>query len=226
MRQAIDARPFDPVTQCGGHVKRCPKHDVPWGKTTSDGTVCDHAHQVKACRDEAHRCRQYKGFRTTHPGTSTCWLHGGDSPGGKVAGMREAAENALAALGVPEQLDPVASLFEAVRVAAWREQGLRRLLVVRPRLFSPDHAGDDREDVVSAMHDRALKRRAEVAKMAIDAGLDERIVRLAEAQGEVIHRILTAALDAAGVAGDARTRAEEAVVRELVAVGPGADGLN
>lgn len=226
MRQAEGARAFDPERQCGGHVKRCLEHDVPWGRVTPDGTACDHGHNVRVCRDDAHRCRQYKGYRTSHPGTSTCWLHGGESPGGKIAGMREAAENALSTLGIEDQLDPVASLFEAVRVAAWREHGLRRLLMARPRLFDSDHTGDDREDVVSAMHDRALKRRAEIAVMAIAAGLDERIVRLAEAQGEVIHRVLTAALDAAGVSGEARTKAEDAVVRELLAVTPSGDERN
>lgn len=225
-RGRVAGLPFDPARHCGAHIKRCPECDVPWGRNVAGQPACAHGHDVRACRDDEHRCQQGRGQRTSHPGTGNCDWHGGDSPNGKIKAMREAAENALSTLGIPDQLDPVASLFEAVRVAAWREHGLRRLLMARPRLFDVDHAGDDREDVVSAMHDRALKRRAEIAKMAIDAGLDERIVRLAEAQGEVIHRVLTAALDAAGVSGESRTRAEDAVVRELLAVTPSGDERN
>jgi hypothetical protein len=171
-------------------------------------------------------CRQTKGVRTSHPRSGKCWLHGGRSPNGRRFAQHEAAENALAKLEIAASVDPVASLFEAVRVAAWREQGLRMMVIARPALHGPDHQDDQRPDVVAVMHADALDARAKIAKMAIDAGLDERIVRLAEGQGEVIHRILTAALDAAGVAGEARTKAEEAVVRELVAVGPGGDELN
>ncbi len=188
---------FDPAVHCGARSKRT------------------HA-----------PCRMGKGQRTDHPSVGKCWLHGGRSPNGRSFATKQAAMNVLAKLEIPSSVDPVASLFEAVRIAAWREEGLRIVLLGRRRLAGEDHLGDEREDVISEMHDRALKRRAEVAAMAIHAGLDERIVRLAERQGEVIHRVLTAALDAAGVSGDARTKAEEAVIRELVAVGPGGDELN
>jgi hypothetical protein len=205
--------------QCGAHTKRCP-HEIPWAR-------CDeHRHRTTGCLEPEHLCDQGRGQRTGHPGTGRCWLHGGTSPHGEQLARREMAENVLASLGIPDRVDPVASLLEAVRVAAWRELGLRQMLQVRPTLFGPDHLGEGRPDVVAGMHAEALEQRAKISTMAINAGLDERIVRLAERQGEVIHRILTAALDAAGVSGEARTKAEEAVIRELVAVGPGGDELN
>lgn len=171
-------------------------------------------------------CRMPKGFRTPHPGAGNCWLHGGNTPNGTRSAQKEAAENVLRTLAIPSSVDPVASLFEAVRIASWRELGFRQMLQERRRLHGRDHLEDQRPDVVVVMHGDALEQKAKIAKMAIDAGLDERIVRLAERQGEVIHRILTAALDAAGVKGDARHRAEEAMVRELVAVAPGGDERN
>lgn len=172
------------------------------------------------------KCRLRKGHRTDHVGAGRCSKHGGNTPNGKKGAQPEVIENVLRTLKIEDTIDPVASLFEAVRVAAWRESGLRQMLVARPALAGPDRHGEGRPDVVAEMHADALEQRAKIALMAISAGLDERIVRLAERQGEVIHRIITAALDAAGVTGEARHAAEDAVVRELVAVGPEGDERN
>jgi hypothetical protein len=202
-------RPFVRATMCGSASKRC--------KTTPP--TCGHA-------DGEHRCRLPKGKGTDHVGSGKCLFHGGATPNGRRQAGVEAAENALATLEIPSSTDPVASLFEAVRVSAWRELGLRQMLQRRPGLFGLNHQDDQRPDVVAVMHADALEQKAKIAAMAISAGLDERIVRLAERQGEVIHRILTAALDAADVKGEPRRRAEEAVIRELVAVSPGADERN
>lgn len=193
---AHKARGYDPRVDCGATTKR--------------------AHTP---------CKQPKGIRTQHPGVGRCWLHNGRR---QTAGslQREVAENALAHLDLPPSQDPVEALLEALRVASWRELALRRMVAERPSLFGNDHLGDAREDVVSAMHDRALKRRAEVAKMAVDAGIDERMVRLAERQSEVVVRAIQAALDAAGLEGDARELAEAAAATVLEASTPEGVALN
>lgn len=172
------------------------------------------------------KCTLVRGWGTKHVGAGKCRRHGGNTPNGRKHAETEQVENALRTLKIEDAVDPVQSLFEAVRVAAWREHGLRIILVGRATLAGPDRNGEGKPDVVAVMHAHALEQRAKIAAMAITAGLDERIVHLAERQGEVIHRIITAALDAAGVAGDARERAEEAAVRELVAVGPSGDERN
>lgn len=172
------------------------------------------------------KCTHPRGWGTKHVGAGRCKLHGGNTPNGRKHAEAEQVENTLRQLRIEDAVDPVQSLFEAVRVAAWREHGLRILLMGRAALAGPDRNGEGRPDVVAVMHAHALDQRAKIAAMAITAGLDERIVHLAERQGEVIHRIISAALDAAGVAGDARDRAEEAAVRELVAVGPSGDERN
>lgn len=172
-------------------------------------------------------CGNPRGFKTSHPGTGRCTFHGGSSPFGKTAAAKEAAENALAKLALPdERLDPIQSLLEAMRVASWREAGLRMMLQQRPALFGPDHLDDGREDVVSQMHDRALKRKAEIAKMAVDAGIDTRLVELAERQADVVIRALQAALDAAGVDPDVRAVAEAAAAEVLEGAVPAGAGLN
>ena len=179
-----DKRTFDPDRHCGA--------------------------QTNPDFNDARPCRQMKGHRTDHVGAGHCWLHTGRSRNGERHAMREQARNALATLKIDGAVDPVTSLYEAVAVAAWREYGLRMMLEQRDALFGADHLGDQREDVVSQMHADALKTRAQVAKMAVDAGLDERMVRLAERQADVLVRLVDVVLEAAGVEGDPAERARAA----------------
>lgn len=155
-------------------------------------------------------CRMRKGYRTDHVGTGNCWLHGGRSPNGERHATRERVLNALATLRLEAGIDPITSLYEAVAVAAWREYGLRMMLQQRDALFGANHLGDQVEDVVASMHAEALRIRAQVAKMAVDAGLDERMVRLAERQADVLVRLVDVVLDGAGVKGPARDRGRAA----------------
>jgi len=171
-------------------------------------------------------CKQYRGHRTDHSGFGHCWLHGGRAPTGKRQAARQAAENALTKLNIPESEDPIAALLEALRVASWREAGLRGLLRTQASLTVEDHLGDERESVVSAMHDRALKRRAEIAKMAVDAGIDVRMTELAEFQVELAFRALQAALDAAGLDPETRKQAESAAANILDPAPPVGAELN
>jgi hypothetical protein len=165
-------------------------------------------------------CRHPKGARTDHRGTGKCWLHGGRTPNGRRHAQTEAAHNILRTLQIEASVDPVEALLEAVRVASWREMGLRQMLQGRRALFGPDHNDDERQDVVAAMHAEALDQRARIAKMAIDANIDERVVRMHERQAEAVMRALEAGLAAAGVAGAALDRARAAIVADLKAAVP------
>jgi len=179
----VSRHPFDPARDCGAETNQL---------------------------NGATPCRQPKGYRTDHVGTGHCFLHGGRAPTHRKAAAKEAARNALATLRLDGSVDPISSLYEAVAVAAWREYGLRMMLERRDALFGTDHLGDLREDVVAKMHADALDARARIAKMAVDAGLDERMVRLAERQADVLVRLVEVVLDGAGVLGPARDTARAA----------------
>lgn len=144
-------------------------------------------------------CAMRKGWGTNHPGLGRCKYHGGRSPTHRRRAALQQLTNELRQLAMPEQVNPIQSLYDAVRVASWREQGLRTLLQAADNLAGPDHLGDERPAIVWQMHDTALRRKAEIAKMAVDAGLDSRMVQLAEREAEVLHRALLAGLEAGGV---------------------------
>ncbi|MEW6223180.1 MAG: hypothetical protein AB1627_00985 [Chloroflexota bacterium] len=172
-------------------------------------------------------CRQPKGFGTSHPGTGRCKFHGGSSPNGRRHARREAAELALLALGVPHgDGDPFALLRDVVRHAHGQVLAVGRLLV---EVVDDIREGKTPRIALAeaiALADRTLRTGGLVGKETVDSDVAERDMKLSEEIGFTIHQVLTAALDAAGVAGEARTKAEEALVRELVAVGPSADERN
>lgn len=224
------ASPRHPSSQSGAATER----EAPAGqgpRNTEPGSRAPSGRgTTKSCgakNRQGRPCGNGRGKGTDHPGVGRCKHHGGSTPSGEKGAAREAAENALRDLDLPDSVDPIASLFEAVRVAAWREAGLRSMLTQRAALYGPDHAGDAREDVVSAMHDRALKRRAEIAKMAVDAGLEKRMVELAEQQADVVVLAIQAALDALPeLPAEARQLAELAAANVLEGKAPAGAGLN
>lgn len=157
-------------------------------------------------------CRQWKGSHTDHRGSGQCWLHGGRSPNGKAHAANEAAERALERLGRPRAVAPQRALLETVweaagNVAFLREQAAalgtdltareseartetgRRGTVTFATLGS-------REDVraIVKLYGEWCDRLAKYAKAAVDAGIAEREVTLAEQQAAQIVRVIEATL--------------------------------
>jgi hypothetical protein len=60
-------------------------------------------------------------------------------------------------------------------------------------LYGPSHTGDQAVHVAVGEYERAIERAAKVAKLALDAGVEERQVRLAEEQGDLLGRVLEVA---------------------------------
>lgn len=157
-------------------------------------------------------CGMRRGWGTTHPGIGRCKYHGGTSPTHRRSAAKVQLANDLRELAIPDQVNPIQSLYEAVRISSWIELGLRGALQRADHLAGADHLGDERPAVIFQMHAAALRRKAEIAKMAVDAGLDSRMVQLAEREAEVMHRALLAGLAAGGVTtAKAREAALEAV---------------
>jgi hypothetical protein len=146
-------------------------------------------------------CAWPRGYRTNHAGAGRCWLHGGATPNGRLFAQREAAENMLKKLGYDTSAvrDPVSALANALRVAAWREKGLRQMLEQLDTLTGSDHLGDERERAVSVMHREALNDLARIAKLAIDADLAERLVQVEEHEVAMLLSALLFALEALGL---------------------------
>lgn len=90
-------------------------------------------------------------------------------------------------------------------------------------LFGPDHQGDGAPHVLATMYGHWLDRHARACKLALDANVDERLVRNAEATTDALFAAVTRALDAAELTHEQQDAFKSVLADELrVIAGPGA----
>jgi len=119
-------------------------------------------------------------------GQHVCYHHGGNTPNALVAARQRLARAEVGELlGVPREVDPGQALLEAVYLSAGDVETLRL------QLPDPDAAVKtlvlgDGVDVRVRMYHEAVERMAKLSKLAIDAGIAERVVRIREAEAAVL----------------------------------------
>lgn len=138
-------------------------------------------------------CQNRAGKGTSHVGFGYCASHGGKTPSGQMHGAKLAALAAMAPLGGEVDVNPLDALLYAVRrasgMAAWF-----RLEAEAEAMVGKANGALDNERL-------ALADLAKWAKMAIDAGVAERQVRIAERMGERLSAAFEAAIGALVAAG-------------------------
>jgi hypothetical protein len=166
-------------------------------------------------------------------GALVCRMHGGSSPQAKAkAKQRRAVGEAVrevARLGGAIDVQPLDALVGLVREAAANVQVYRMVVgrlipdIDRDGIVLPAIEGEyvtipERENVLVKIYDAERDRLARYSKLCLDAGVDERRVRIAEAQGQALARVVDAAVTAAlsAMAAGVTGTLEEPAVRALV----------
>jgi hypothetical protein len=167
---------------------------------------------------EGHRCTRGAGEGTVHEGAGRCRSHRGSSP-------RRAREGAWAvAHAYARQMDTTpwqALLGEVRRTAgalAWLDAKVGEA-DDDEALLRPVAEGGVREWRV--MRDQEREHGAKVAKMALDAGVAERLVAQAEYEGSQVAGVLSRTLDrlvAAGLSVELLSAARGIMREELLAL--------
>lgn len=166
-------------------------------------TVTIPAHKRVACgaktRSRVGTCQRRAGHGTDHLGYGNCNLHGGLSPNG----ITSAAKAQALALGHEMQMEPHDAILLTVRRAAmWEAICASKVAELRDDELVVQHTrhrswagngengtggGDETITETHAdlniwlrEHQRALDQLARLAKTALDAGVQERQVRIAE----------------------------------------------
>lgn len=186
-------------------------------------------------------CRRYAGWGTEHPGFGYCADHEKDSPEHKKAAGWEAAREAAAWYGDIEEITPEDALLLEIRrcagIVRWMEIQIGKFGLdssnLDPEVMggSPDLRApmlveiQDRGSAPTNLHEWLRVYREErihlvrVAKMTLDAGIEERKVKLAEQQGEMMVKVIRAVLDQMGLTDAQRElipTVVPAVIRQLV----------
>lgn len=154
-------------------------------------------------------------------GQKRCARHGGKSPQAKAAAERRLAhaeaerelENAVTTLGLPQDIDPGKALLDEIA----RTYGIVQWLQAKVRELEPDEliwgkvshrSGVGPEGPVDITEHRAdfhayyqlylteRKHLVAVSAAALKAGIEERRVRLAESQGDLVAQAIRSILDA------------------------------
>lgn len=132
-------------------------------------------------------------------GTNVCRFHGANKAvrakakqtvmAGKVRALMEKVGN------VTE--DPLEGLLEEVVRSAVAVRIFEGLLsdIEATDLYGPNHRKDSVAHILVRMHAEERERHARFCKMALDAGVQERQVQVAEAQGQMMARVIAAVFD-------------------------------
>lgn len=177
-------------------------------------------------------CRRPAGWGTPHPGSGRCKLHGGCSPSHVASAIAAKIRDGTATYGAPRDITPAAALLEEVRYAAGHVAWLRgKVAELEPEALTwglaevaeknaTEFGGTDRIEraalnVWLEAYHRERRYLLDVSKAALAAGVEERLVQLAEAQGLAVVAVLARVFDRLQLTGEQRQLAATVVPEEL-----------
>jgi hypothetical protein len=157
-------------------------------------------------------CTRPPGWGTDHAGSGRCKLHGGCAPSSRVAGAEELARQAVVTYGLPRDISPTDALLEEVRYSAghvaWLRERVAELeqadlvwgMTEQAEKTATEFSGTDttfaaKPNVWLELYMRERKHLVDVTKAAISVGIEERRVKLAEAQGALLNGVIRRILD-------------------------------
>lgn len=196
-----------------------------------------------AKKGSGDKCGLAPGWGTDHPGYGKCVYHGGRSPGGRKAAVMAKVKEEAPAMGIPIDLDPMEALLMCVRIAAGEvayTTNMIAALETGKAIVNPEtkrmylgFEGQELEDVVispetlniwiSTRH-KCMDNLARYSKMAIDAGISERQIALAERYGQMIAGLLERVLGDLGLTSAQARKAPEIVRTRMLELETGTYG--
>lgn len=159
----------------------------------------DNADLTRKCgakKGNGFLCKLPAGYRTPHPGWGSCLHHGGCTPSGKSSAAKERANGLIDFYGAPINTNPIDALLDEVKRTAGHVAWLGK------KVSGWKTEVDDDGTMPNGLKDWADRYLAErkhlvfVSKAALDAGINERLVQIAEHQGmrlaDAVEKILYA----------------------------------
>ena len=170
-------------------------------------------------------CRKPAGAGTDHPGVGRCRLHAGRTPSHRRAGQDRLIEKGARTMLERENLVPVDNPLQQLQLLAAEIVACKDVLADKvEKLAFVDQRGQSgargpQGGLLSA-YERALDRSTAVMVDMARLGIDERLVRLSEAQAELMKRVIVAVLDSRemGLSRELRQTGRTILARELAAV--------
>jgi hypothetical protein len=156
------------------------------------------------------KCKKQKGWGTDHLGTGRCKLHGGNTESGEKAAAKEAA----VIMGTELQVEPHDALLMCVRISAG-EVGYCSREIAKLEKASVMTPFGEMLSIWITTRQKALQSLAKFSKMALDAGVAERQVQVAERYGEMLATLVSGILGDLKLTKDQQKEAPAVVARHF-----------
>ena len=187
---------------------------------------------------QAAYCKRPPGWGTDHPGAGRCKFHGGAAPDYAKRAEKISADQLMRRYGLPRNVDPHTALLEELARSAGHVEWLRAQVAelehdgvrsAQTQMIGPVGGAHDawpeyRPNVWIEMYNRERSHLAKVAKLCIDVGIEERRVRMAEQQGQLLAGVIKAILSDLGVLNNPET--PKIVRKHLMTLSSGAEVLS
>lgn len=180
-------------------------------------------------------CKAYAGRGTDHPGYGYCKSHMGNTKIHRVrAAMMEASYEARV-MGLPIDIDPMEGLLLVIRITAGEvayctdrisELAPKKAIVRHKKIVSRASDMESYEEVETSTEvtlniwivtrQAAMDRFAKFCKMAIDAGVSERQVAVAEGIGQAMGHLISGVLGELGLTDAQKALAPDVVHKHLL----------
>lgn len=187
------------------------------------------------------KCGLAAGAGTDHVGIGRCARHGGNTRNHKIAARKELARQAVATYGLAREIDPATALLEEVHRTAGHVAWLGQVVAAldkdelvwglaeetdRPPSESSPAGGIETKrkaapSVWVELYQAERAHLAKVAKAAIDAGVNERVVGVFERVGATYVALLNRVFDRLELSEQQRALVPEVVTAELRAIAGG-----
>lgn len=154
-------------------------------------------------------CKRVAGWGTDHLGYGGCRRHFGATPNGRTHAIREQAAAEAMKLGMAVDTDPAEALLLCVQLAAGEVGFLRRSVE-----DLEDQEALDNHPRARAFRD-ARDTLARHSKLALDAGIEERRLRMVEDMGQRVATVLRLITDEIELSPDQELRLRAAMARHL-----------
>lgn len=180
-------------------------------------------------------CNADAGAGTDHLGYGHCKLHMGNTPTHRrKAALMEAHREAVV-MGFPIDIDPMEGLLTVIKISAGEiaymtdriaELTPKQAVVRHKKTVSRDSDMESYEEIekssavslniwISARH-QSMERFARFCKMAIDAGVAERSVAVAEGIGQQMGHLISGVLGELGLTDQQKELAPQVVQKHLL----------
>jgi hypothetical protein len=145
-----------------------------------------------ARKRDGNKCKLSAGQGTTHPGVGRCRFHGGNLPSHR----RKAAKDQAILLGAPKEINPLDAIIWCIKMTAGEiDFYTEQMAALEEAHWVEDTVMGQQMHVFARMRAEAQERLVKFSKDAIQLGLTERAVKLAEQYGNTISMLVRGILD-------------------------------